>query len=275
MAQFYKELKELRQSQDISLEDISSRTKINIQYLRSIENGDFNKIETPYLRLFLRAYAEEIGGDSTRSLEQLDSFMGTARPVVRNSNNLEDEKRVEINLKDQIPSFFYLLDQKKRTEIIKGGFFSIIFIFAIIISQKIFNQDSHAIITKDGPVFQITSSPITDKILLKNFVVDQTIKELVSVEPPFFIKIKTLKQTAYSFTRDGSQHISKILNANMEVDFETFISTAELIISSAESLNLYINGSEIEKISNYNNPIKLTFKPTPPSVEIQKYKPLP
>ena len=30
-----------------------------------------------------------------------------------------------------------------------------------------------------------------------------------------------------------------------------------------------------EKISNYNNPIKLTFKPTPPSVEIQKYKPLP
>ena len=47
------------------------------------------------------------------------------------------------------------------------------------------------------------------------------------------------------------------------------------ILSTAESLNLYINGSEVEKISNYNNPIKLTFKPTPPSVEIQKYKPLP
>jgi len=275
LAQFYKELKELRQSQDISLEDISSRTKINIQYLRSIENGDFNKIETPYLRLFLRAYAEEIGGDSTRSLEQLDSFMGTARPVVRNSNNLEDEKRVEINLKDQIPSFFYLLDQKRRTEIIKGGFFSIIFIFAIIISQKIFNQESHAIITKDGPVFQITSAPITDKILLKNFVVDQTITELLNIDPPFFIKIKTLEQISYSFKKDRDQYVSKLLNANMAVDFETFISSAELIISSTESLNIYINGFEVEKISNYNNPIKLTFIPSPPSIEIQKYKPLP
>ena len=275
MAQFYKELKELRKSQDISLEDISSRTKINIQYLRSIENGDFNKIETPYLRLFLRAYAEEIGGDSSRSLEQLDSFMGTARPVVRNSINLEDEKRVEKNLKDQIPSFFYLLDQKKRTEIIKGGFFSIIFIFAIIISQKIFNQESHAIITKDGPVFQSTSVPITDKILLKNFVVDQTITELLDIKPPFFIKIKTLEQISYSFKKDRDQYISKLLNANMAVDFETFISSAELIISSTKSLNIYINGFEIEKISNYDNPIKLTFKPSPPSIEIQKYKPLP
>ena len=43
MAQFYKELKELRISQNISLEDISDRTKIHIQYLKSIENGDFNK----------------------------------------------------------------------------------------------------------------------------------------------------------------------------------------------------------------------------------------
>ena len=275
MAQFYKELKELRKSQDISLEDISSRTKINIQYLRSIENGDFNKIETPYLRLFLRAYAEEIGGDSTRSLEQLDSFMGTARPVVRNSNNLEDEKRVEINLKDQIPSFFYLLDQKKRTEIIKGGFFSIIFIFAIIISQKIFNQESHAIITKEGSVFQSTSAPITDKILLKNFVVDQTITELINIDPPFFIKIKTLEQISYSFKKDRDQYVSKLLNANMAVDFETFISSAELIISSTKSLNIYINGFEVEKISNYDNPMKLTFKPSPPSIEIQKYKPLP
>ncbi|MBT5783445.1 MAG: helix-turn-helix domain-containing protein, partial [Candidatus Marinimicrobia bacterium] len=172
MAQFYKELKELRLSQNISLEDISDRTKIHIQYLKSIENGDFNKIEVPYLRLFLRAYAVEIGGDATRSLEQLDSFMGTTRTLVRNSSSLEDEKNTDKNLKAQIPSFLNSLDQKKRNEIIKGGFFSIIFIFAIIISQKIFNQDSHAINTKNGPILQNIAEPITNKILLKNFVVD-------------------------------------------------------------------------------------------------------
>ena len=82
MAQFYKELKALRESRKISLEEISERTKINIQYLQAIESGDFSDMETPYLRLFLRAYAEEIGGDSQRSLEQLDSYTGTSRPPV-------------------------------------------------------------------------------------------------------------------------------------------------------------------------------------------------
>ena len=274
MAQFYKELKELRISQDISLDDISDRTKIHVQYLQSIENGDFNSIEIPYLRLFLRAYAEEIGGNATRSLEQLDSFMGTTRPIVRKSISSDDEKETDRNLvRSQIPSFFYAFNQKKRNEVIKGGFFSIIFIFAIIISQKIFNQESHAIITENGPILKNSTKAITEKILLKNFVIDQTIEELINTEAPFFIKVKTSEQISYSFTKNEDQHTSGILNANVTEDFETFISSAELIISSAEDIYIYINGSEIKRISNYDNPIKLTIKPSPPSIEIQKYKP--
>ena len=60
MAQFYKELKELRETRKIALEEISERTKINVQYLKAIEDGQFDEIETPYLRLFLRAYADEL-----------------------------------------------------------------------------------------------------------------------------------------------------------------------------------------------------------------------
>jgi len=72
MAQFYKELKELRISKEISLEDLQSKTKININYLNAIEEGNFEILPTPYLRLFIRAYALEIGGDAERALEQLD-----------------------------------------------------------------------------------------------------------------------------------------------------------------------------------------------------------
>ena len=86
MSKFYKELKELRESRKISLDEISERTKINVQYLQDIEKGSFEDIETPYLRLFLRAYAEEIGSDSQRALEQLDSYSGTTQaPLIQNS----------------------------------------------------------------------------------------------------------------------------------------------------------------------------------------------
>ena len=37
MAQFYKELKDLRISKEISLEDLESKTKINVKYLNAIE----------------------------------------------------------------------------------------------------------------------------------------------------------------------------------------------------------------------------------------------
>ena len=97
MAQFYKELKDLRESRGISLEEIHERTKINIPYLKAIEEGDFTILPIPYLRLFLRAYAEEIGGDSQRALEQLDSFLGTSRikiqTTLNSKNDLKDESK--------------------------------------------------------------------------------------------------------------------------------------------------------------------------------------
>ena len=106
MAQFYKELKDLRKSRGISIEEISERTKINIQYLEDIELGNFSDIDTPYLRLFLRAYAEEIGGDSQRALEQLDSFMGTNPPAKLTNKTLDDEV-------DEEPSSIKLLNNFK------------------------------------------------------------------------------------------------------------------------------------------------------------------
>ena len=99
MAQFYKELRELRLSKEISLEELETRTKINIKYLRAIEECNFEILPVPYLRLFLRAYAVEIGGNSDRSLEQLDSFIGHTKPKIISSNNnddtMEDSTRFE------------------------------------------------------------------------------------------------------------------------------------------------------------------------------------
>ena len=79
MASFFIELKELRKSKEICLDHIHQRTKINMRYLRAIEAGEFEILPIPYLRLFLRAYAKEIGGDANNALEQLDSFLGTPK----------------------------------------------------------------------------------------------------------------------------------------------------------------------------------------------------
>ncbi|MFL2983542.1 MAG: helix-turn-helix domain-containing protein [Candidatus Neomarinimicrobiota bacterium] len=272
MAQFYKELKELRESREISLEEISERTKINVIYLKAIEIGDFNEIETPYLRLFLRAYAEEIGGESERALEQLDSFLGTTRTTVISSKKVEEEFESDNNS----DTFYKIImpNKKLRQDYIIGGILSIVLLFSIAIFQKIFNKDSSAIISKEGPLLIKSVQPISNTDLQKDYMLNQSIYELLPVNPPFFIKIKTLEQTAFYFKSDTLQPEEKLLKENQEIDLNPFVNNSELIFSKTNGLSIFINAYKIKQISNYQFPVRLLIKPNPPSIGIQRFKPL-
>ena len=50
---FYEKLKKERTTKKISLKEISEYTKINMSYLESLENGDFDVLPSVYSRLFL------------------------------------------------------------------------------------------------------------------------------------------------------------------------------------------------------------------------------
>ena len=273
MAQFYKELKDLRESRGISLEEISERTKINISYLNAIESGSFSEIETPYLRLFLRAYAEEIGGDSQRSLEQLDSFLGTNRPKVVSAQINDDDNDDELET-DYSQSFSFS-GKRLRQDYIIGGVLSLVLLFAIAIFQKIFNEESKAIITDEGPRMQSLVKPIFLSDLQKNFILDQTSEELLPITPPFFLKIKTLDQTAYTYTRDAMTTKSESIKPNQEIDLEAFENNSELIFSHTMGVTIFVNATVIDKVSEHDHPIRLIIKTNPPSVGIQRFKPLP
>jgi hypothetical protein len=68
-------------------------------------------------------------------------------------------------------------------------------ILVILIFQKIFNEESKAIVTENGPVLQKVINPISSQDLKKDYLMDQSSEELLSVSPPYFIKLKTLQQT--------------------------------------------------------------------------------
>ncbi len=268
MSHFYKELKDLRLSKKISLEEISERTKINVEYLKNIELGDFLNIDQPYLRLFLRAYAEEIGSDSKRALEQLDSFLGNEPLIPKDKNNQSILNDKKINQKKTISN------KQLRNEFLIAGFFSIVFIFSIFIFQKIFNQKSNAIGSKSGPIIIKEITPLTHDELIKDYVKDHSSQELLPVSPPFFIKIKTINQIAYTFKNDTLPSISNILNPNRELDLNAFIEKSEIVFNSTKGLNFFVNASELKQISGYPYPVRLIFEPNPPSIAIERYKPI-
>ena len=271
MSKFYKELKELRESRKISLDEISERTKINVQYLQDIEKGTFEDIETPYLRLFLRAYAEEIGSDAQRALEQLDSFSGTSQASMNQNSILSDNSNFDT--KKTYTSVF-VSNKDLRRDYIIAGVFSVIFVFSIFIFQKIFNQESKAVGGDNGPVIVKTLTPLTYEDLNKDFVPDRSSQELLSVKPPYFIKLKTARQVAYTFKNDTLPSISHILNPNKELDLNPFVERSEIIFNATQGLTLFINATELKQISGYEFPLRLIFEPNPPSISIQRFKPI-
>lgn len=75
-------LKSSRQDRQITLSEISERTKIQLHYLEALEKGDFEKFHGEvYLKGALRSYAESIGLDPGEVTELYRSQKGEAAPA--------------------------------------------------------------------------------------------------------------------------------------------------------------------------------------------------
>ena len=275
MAQFYKELRELRLSKEINLEELENRTKINAKYLEAIEEGNFDILPIPYLRLFLRAYAIEIGGNSERALEQLDSFICNTKPKIipsqQNENTMEDNSNSE---KISLRILFSNSNLKLRKDIIKVGVLSVFFIFSIFIIKKIFsNEIDYSNNSSEKKVIR-KMELITEEKLITNYTEDKFIEESLSIEPPFFLTILSGSDIGITIVQDTLKPYIKYLNPGTELNLEGFISKAELMFTNTEKLRVRLNGIELNPIKNYSHPLRLLIKSSPPSFTARLYKPI-
>ena len=276
MASFYIELKELRKSKEISLDQIHQRTKINMRYLKAIEAGNFDILPIPYLRLFLRAYAKEIGGDSNNALEQLESFLGTSKTIqtIPSKNNLEDEfeddRFVNKNFYNFIPQLPAI---NLRQDLIKAFVLLLVFVFIIFIAQKIDSTESPN--SYQTNINQNTKTQIiSNRDLIANYIKHQSSEELLpNIKPPFFVKLIAKNNIAFTLKKGNSQPTENRLNNGEQKVLKAFVQKSELLFSHTNGLSLYINGYPIN-IRDYPYPLKMKINPKPPSLIIQKYQPL-
>ena len=275
MAQFYKELKDLRISKEISLEDLETKTKINIKYLNAIEQGDFDILPTPYLRLFIRAYAIEIGGDAERALEQLDSFVGNNRPTATKSkikNTEKEESKIDENF-----GFFNLLSEsnlKLRNDILKVSLLSILFIFSIFIIKNISRETEDFKPNSSRSTYKNQIKVIDDEELLLNYAEDKFIEKSLNTEPPFFLSVNANSELSMLIEQDTIDTYTELLYPGTEINLQGFVSKAEIIFSNTNKIKARLNGEELSIIENYPHPLKLIVQSSPPSISIRLFTPL-
>ena len=277
MSDLHKKLKSLRRERKIDLEAIEKRTKIDLKYLKAIENGKFEILPSTYIRLFLKAYCVEIGADPVDALHQLDELSNinkkkkkkdstdTGENIFTKNNEAED-----INESSKIESSKN--PYQKKSEWLKGFSMILLLLFSIYIIKKIVTNDENS--SMDNNIEQISSlNPITDFELINDFIIDKTNSGSIDVAPPFMVKIISRKENIWIRTEaDSALPIENILNSSNQDNF-SFVKKFDLLVNPAKNIDIFWNGQLIPYLESTNYPAKINLNGITRTITIQHFIP--
>ena len=275
MSDLHKKLKSLRRERKIDLEAIEKRTKIDLKYLKAIENGKFEILPSTYIRLFLKAYCVEIGADPIDALHQLDELNNISKknknPFNKDKNVLTKNNEIEENVEtSKIKSSEN--PYRKKSEWLKGLSLILLLLFSIYIIKKIVTDDKNSSFDKNiGYVSGL--NPITDFELINDFIIDKTNSGSVDVAPPFMVKIISRKNNIWIRTEtDSTLPIENILNSSKQDNF-SFVKRFELLVNPAKNIDIYWNGQLIPYLESTNYPVKIHLDGITRTVTVKHFVP--
>lgn len=274
MSDYYKDLKELRIEAGIELEEIHNRTKISLAALRAIESGEFNKLPHTYVRLFVRAYANEIGTDEDLALIELEKSLSKesiAKEVKKPNNkflNLEQDTKKKIVAKIR-PS---LISAKNiRTDMVKGVALLSVLIFSIYIIRQINREEA-----SKSPIIYPSDyqdeGAITNQVLQNDFDLFTESVQIMEEKSPFTLKVATVERAWYKTKIDSLTFIEDILPSGDNRLYE-FSDSLIVLFKYSKGLNLYLNGSSLNSFNSSSSPLRMIFSVVNKTITTQQFIP--
>ncbi len=95
---FAEELHKQRSAKGISLNEIASITRINIQFLEALEQGNFSVLPQTYVRAFLREYAKCVGMDPNEIIKQYETQLARVNDTAHQPEQIQNESTGKTDL---------------------------------------------------------------------------------------------------------------------------------------------------------------------------------
>ena len=172
LKQFAEELKTAREKAGISLQQVAAKTRIDIKFLKALENADFNFLPELYVKAFIKQYIKVIGLDEQEVLfkydqakdgkTKIDEEEKSGQPAATVEN--EEQKKQTIPVKTEKPPFSFTDEsaiksensetkKKQNTVIIAAS--SIGAVLVLILVYFIFFNNSSDIIVEEKPFDEV------------------------------------------------------------------------------------------------------------------------
>ena len=277
MAPFYEELKSLREKQGIDLEEIHNRTKINLESLQAIESGQFDILPTPYVRLFIKAYAIEIGGDTNETLNQLEHHLN----LMGRESSLESKRKRTRRSSGPSPES----DQKHlppkpsrslRSTLTKILPIVIIWFFALIIFHKIYQVPKNTDFSEQSIVNG--TNYISEEKLLSDYKLEKSDEKAISsisteITSPFSLKIIP-SQSVECLVKEDTLPSQKFVKKSGEVSTFLIERRLDILLNHTLGIKVTLNGEPLDDIASQPYPLRITLLSDPPILGTKYYIPI-
>ena len=277
MTEFYKELKSIRTEKGIDLEKIHKRTKISLSALHAIEKGKFDQLPYTYVRLFIRAYAVEIGVDPEDVLEKLDIYLlNQTQPEKKDSDSgvkvKTEEKKSTHDAKIKRKQITKRSSISIRSDIFKSVFVigTLLFALYIILSINRDNEDSNTKITYQSEFEE--EGPISDQMLDEGYIKVSETKQALKASAPFSINLTTDQRLWYEIKTDDLLSSEQVLPAG-DNHLHRFNSAINIKFNQTLGLNLYLNGESLRTIISDIYPIQIMISVPERTITVQQFSP--
>ena len=283
MAEFYKELKLIREEKGIELAKIHKRTKISLSALQAIEKGKFDQLPYTYVRLFLRAYAVEIGANPEEALESFEIFIGNKEEVPNKKIDesfdisaealFSNDKTGDIKKKSEQKNS--ILRKRPsisiRTDITKSIFIVATLVFAVYIILSI-NKEVEANKPKEFISDFEEEGPISDQMLEDNYVKISETKQALKAIAPYSIMLTTDQRLWYEIKSDDLAQSEQVLPIG-DNHLHRFNNKINIKFNQSIGLNLYLNESKLNILESNIYPIIIIISVPERTVAIQQFSP--
>ncbi|GAB4171777.1 MAG: hypothetical protein Kow00108_06310 [Calditrichia bacterium] len=243
MIEFFENLKNKRIEHNKDLRDISEKTKLNLNILTAIENGELEKLPKGYRRIYLRRYIKEIGLDPDTVMKDYDLLVGDADVEAIK----EDENALSKRTIDKKKRNFHEYRQYIKPAIGIFSIVGIIIIMAIGLKNLIGNENQLEVkevtaninvkldtLIKDEPVPQPVISPQAAQQYVET---SDNVVEVVAKKRSWIKQIMDIKDTLEYIIPEGQ--IKKF----------HFKESVKFIIGRGDGIKLIINGREFDNLA--------------------------
>ena len=275
MTDFFKELKTIRTEKGIELEKIHKRTKISLSALHAIEKGMFDQLPYTYVRLFLRAYALEIGVDPEKTLDELEIYLGNKTPTSKEVDKIKKAEKKDIKISSNENSKKNSVSKRPsltiRSDIIKSVFIVSTLLFALYIILSI-NEETEASNPKPFLSEFEEEGPISDQMLQESYIKISETKQALKAAYPFSITLTTDQRLWYEIKSDDLLASEQVLPVG-DNHFHRFNEKIEIKFNQTLGLNLYLNKSNLSILKSDIYPVKILISIAEKTVTFQQFSP--